>query len=144
MRKLDAMPRALSVDAMSVLLDFAAQRYDRATFLNVLGKDRVMQSWLWQMGVDEGKAKGELKGQLEAARQICSDLAQELHPAVAADLIPAIEACEQAQTLRSWVLQCAKLPDEAFVTLVTGKPPVRAARSRVTRPSRRATSSKRR
>ena len=125
---------------MSVLLDFAAQRYDRATFLNVLGKDRAMQSWLWQMGVDEGRAKG----QLEAVRQMCSDLAQELHPAVAADLIPAIEACEQAQTLRSWVLQCAKLPDEAFVTLVTGKPTVRAARSRATRPSRRATSSKRR
>ena len=144
MRKLDAMPRALSVDAMSVLLDFAAQRYDRATFLNVLGKDRVMQSWLWQMGVDEGEARGEAKGELKAARQMCSDLVKEFHPAVAADLIPAVEACDRREALRSWALQCAKLSDEAFATLVTGKPPVRAARSRATRPSRRATSSKRR
>jgi hypothetical protein len=39
--------------------------------------------------------------------------------------------------LRSWALQCAKLSDEAFVTLVTGKRPRRVARSRATRPSRR-------
>ncbi len=141
-RRLDAMPGPQSVDAMSVLLDFASQRYDRATFWNVLGKDRAMQSWLWQMGVDEGEAKGEVKGQLKAVRQMCSDLVKEFHPAVAADLLPAIEACDQLETLRSWALQCAKLPDDAFVTLVTGKPPVRVARSRATRPSLR--SSKRR
>jgi hypothetical protein len=29
---------------MSVLLGFAARRHDRATFMSVLGKDRVMQS----------------------------------------------------------------------------------------------------
>ena len=62
-RRLDAMPGPQSADAMSVLLDFAAQRYDRATFMNVLGKDRVMQSWLWQMGVDEGEARGQARGQ---------------------------------------------------------------------------------
>ena len=132
------MPRPQAADAMSVLLDFAAQRYDRATFLNVLGKDRVMQSWLYQMGVDEGEAKGTLK----TARRMCADLVKEFHPGSAAALLPAIEACDQPETLRSWTLQCAKLSDEAFVMLVTGKPPVRVARSRATRPSRR--SSKRR
>jgi len=145
-RMLDALPRPQSADAMSVLLDFASQRYDRATFWNVLGKDRVMQSWLWQLGVDEGKAEGQaegkVRGRLEAVRQLCADLVTELHPAVAAGVLPAIEACDQPETLRSWALQCAKLPDEAFVMLVTGKPPVRVARSRATRPSRR--SSKRR
>ena len=83
-------------------------------------------------------AKGEAKGQLKAVRQMCSDLVKEFHPAVAADLLPAIEACDQLETLRSWALQCAKLRDDAFVTLVTGKPPVRVARSRATRPSRRS------
>ena len=39
-----------------------SQRYDRATFLNVLGKDRVMQSWLYQMGRDEGEARGSPGG----------------------------------------------------------------------------------
>jgi hypothetical protein len=49
----------------------------------------------------------------------------------AAAPVPAIEACDQAETLRSWTLQCAKLSDRAFVTLVTGKPRARAARSQV-------------
>ena len=137
-RKLDAMPGPQSAGAMPVLLDFASQRYDRATFWNVLGKDRAMQSWLYQMGVDEG----EVRGQIKNARQVCADLVREFHPRSAAALLPAIEACDQPETLRSWALQCAKLSDEAFVTLVTGKPPVRVARARATRPSRR--SSKRR
>jgi hypothetical protein len=138
MRMLDALPKPQSADAISVLLDFAAQRYDRATMLNVLGKDRVMQSWIWQMGVDEGEARGQIKN----ARQVCADLVKEFHPDSADSLLPAIEACDQTETLRSWTLQCAKLSDEAFVKLVTGKPRTRAARSRATRPSLR--SSKRR
>jgi hypothetical protein len=69
---------------------------------------------------------------------MCADLVKEFHPDSAAALLPAIEACDQPETLRSWALQCAKLPDEAFVTLVTGKHPVRVARSRATRPSQRS------
>jgi hypothetical protein len=53
-------------------------------------------------------------------------------------LLPAIEACDHPETLRSWTVQCAKLPHEAFVMLVTGKPPVGVARSRATRPTRRS------
>jgi len=140
-RRLAAMPRPQATDAMSVLVGFAARRYDRATFMNVLGKDRVMQSWLSELGV-EAEARGEVKGQIKNARQMCSDLVKEFHPGTAAALLPAIEACDRPETLRSWALQCAKLPDEAFVMLVTGKPPARVARSRATRPSRR--SSKRR
>ena len=136
-RRLDAMPRPQGADAMSVLLGFAARRYDRPTFMNALGKDPVMQSWLDQLGV-EGEARGEARGQIKNARQMCSDLVKEFHPGTAAALLPAIEACDQPETLRSWALQCAKLPDEAFVTLVTGKHPVRVARSRATRPSQRS------
>jgi hypothetical protein len=69
---------------MSTLLDLASQRYDRATFWNVLGKDRVMQSWLWQMGRDEGEATGEARGKAEgearALRLVCADLAKESPP----------------------------------------------------------------
>jgi hypothetical protein len=127
---LDAMPKWQSEGAISVLLGFAAERYDMKTFFDVLGKDRVMQSWIWQLGVDEGQVK--------YARQVCADLVAEFHPAVAADLIPVVEVCDKPETLRSWILQCAKLPDGAFVALVTGKPPVRVARARATRPSRRS------
>jgi predicted transposase YdaD len=136
-RRLDAMPKPQAAAAMSVLLDFAAQRYDRATFRDVLGKDPVMQSWLDELRV-EGEARGEARGQIKNARQMCADLVNEFHPGTAAALLPEIEACDQPETLRSWALQCTKLTDEAFVTLVTGKPRARGARARATRPSRRS------
>jgi hypothetical protein len=143
---LDAMPQAAATDAISVLLDLASQRYDRSTLLGVLGKERAMQSWLWQMGVDEGEAKGLDKGLAEgraqgevlAARRLCADLAKEYHRAVAARVLPAIESCRQPATLRSWALQCARLSDDAFVKLVTGQRPARLTRSRAGKPSRRA------
>jgi hypothetical protein len=136
-RSLDAMPRAQAADAMAALMAFAARRYDRATFMSVLGKDRVMESWLDEE-IAEREARGEARGRIKAARQMCSDLVKEFHPGKAAALLPAIEACDRTETLRSWSLQCAKLSDEAFVTLVTGKPRARAARSRAARPSRRS------
>jgi hypothetical protein len=150
-RKLDAMPRPKATDAISALLGLVAQRYDRATFLNVLGKDRAMQSWLWQMGADEGEAKGEARGEargraegeLKNARQVCADLVRELHPGTAATLLPAVEACEEPETLRSWAVQCARLSDHALVVLVTGKRPARVARARANRPSRRASAKRR-
>jgi predicted transposase YdaD len=148
-RRLDAFPRPQSLDAMSVLLDFASQRYDRATLRRVLGKDRIMESYLWQMGLDEGEAKGLAKGlaegreegQANAARQICADLAKAFHPGVAKRLLPVIQACEQPKTLRAWILECPKLSDAAFAALVTGEPTA-PRRSRTSRPARRAASAR--
>jgi hypothetical protein len=77
---------------MSALIDFVGQRYDGATFLNVLGKDRVMQSWLWQMGRDEGESRGRAEGETHALRRVCVDLAKEIHPRVAAHVLSAIES----------------------------------------------------
>jgi hypothetical protein len=135
-------------------------RYDGATGLNVLGKDRVMQSWLWQMGRDEGEARGRaqgeaqgraqgeaqgraqgeaqgrVEGQTDAARRICVDLAKECHPRVAPRLLRAIEACDEPERLRAWILQCPKLSDAEYVALVTGKPAPAVTRSRTSRPSR--------
>jgi predicted transposase YdaD len=137
-RRLDSLPRAIAEDAMPALLDLASQRYDRSTFLEVLGKDRVMQSWIYQMGVDDGQVKGKAEGEAEASRRLCADLAREFHPRVADRVLPAIEACDKPETLRAWALQCAKLSDQAFAALVTSGGSTRAAGSRAARPSRRA------
>lgn len=155
-RKLDALPRPQSADALSVLLDLASQRYDRETLLSVLGKDRIMQSYLWQMGLDtgevkgraeglaEGLAKGKAEGEVKAVRQICLDLAQSLHPRVAKRVLPAIQACAQPATLRAWILECPKLSDAAFAALIASKPPSprRARTSRPSRGSRRSVSAR--
>jgi hypothetical protein len=100
------------------------------------------------MGVDSGRAEGRDEGQREgrvlAGRQTCADLAKALHRRVAWRALPAIEACEDPETLRAWILQCPKLSDAEFLALVTGKPAARSSRSRAPRPPRRARSSKRR
>ena len=131
-RMLDALPRPESADAISSLLDLASRRYDRGTFWNVLGKDRVMQSWLWQLGRDEGEAEGQTR----ALRLVCADLAKELHPRVAARVLPAIDSCDEPETLRAWILQCPKLSGPRFAALVTGQPPAPVTRSRTSQPSR--------
>ncbi len=95
-----------------------------------------MESWLWQLGRDEGEARGRAEGEAQAVRRICVDLARECHPHVAARVLPVIEACAQPETLRAWVLQCPKLSDGEFVALVTGQPPKHVTRSRTSRPSR--------
>ena len=140
--KLDALPRPEAADAMSILLDLTSQRYDRATFLDVIGKDRAMQSWLYQMGRDEGEAKGRDEGREEGqvliARRICADLVKATHPRVARSVLPRIEQCAEAETLRGWILECPKLSDTAFVTLVSGRRGSGTARSRVSRPARAA------
>ena len=142
--KLDALPRPEAADAMSILLDLTSQRYDRATFLDVIGKDRAMQSWLYQMGRDEGEAKGRQEGRDEGreegqvliARRICADLVKATHPRVARSVLPRIEQCAEAETLRGWILECPRLSDAAFTKLIKGPGGPRAARARVGRPSR--------
>jgi hypothetical protein len=95
-----------------------------------------MQSWLWQLGRDEGEAAGRAEGEARALRRVCADLAKELHPRVAARVLPAIDACDQPETLRAWILQCPRLTAPDFAALVTGKAAGRVVRSRTSRPSR--------
>ena len=63
-RRLDAMPRAQAADAMSVLLGFAARRYDRATFMNVLGRTASWShGWIsFSPSVRPGARPGERPG----------------------------------------------------------------------------------
>ncbi len=145
-RMLDTLPPPESSDAMATLLDLAGQRYDRATFWKVLGKDRVMQSWLWQAGRDEGEvrgraegeARGRADGEVLALRRVCAGLTKELHPRMAGRLVPLIESCDRPETLQAWILACHKRSGAEFAALVTGQPSARLVRSRTSRPARRS------
>lgn len=103
-----------------------------------------MQLWLWQLGRDEGEARGRAEGEAlglaegeaRALRLVCGDLAKELHPRLAARVLPAIDSCDEPETLRAWILQCPKLSGPRFAALVTGQPPAPVTRSRTSQPSR--------
>ncbi len=101
-----------------------------------------MQSWLWQLGRDEGevrgRAEGEAEGRIRALRLACADLTKELHPRVAERVLPTIDACDQPETLRAWIMQCPKLSGAEFAAVVTGRPSEHVVRSRSSRPSRRS------
>jgi hypothetical protein len=95
-----------------------------------------MQSWLWQLGRDEGEARGRAEGEARALRTVCADLVRELHPRVAARVLPAVESCDRPEALRAWIIQCPKLTGAQFAALVTGQPAEPVVRSRTSRPSR--------
>ena len=86
-------------------------------------------------GEFKGQAKGRAEGEARALRHICADLVKALHPRVATRVLPVIEACQQSETLRAWILECTKLPAAAFAALVTSKP-TSPRRSRTSHPSR--------
>ncbi len=104
---------------------------------------RVRQLWLWQLGQDEGEARGRAEGEAlgraegeaRALRLVCLDLARQLHPRVAARVRPTIDSCDEPETLHAWILQCPKVSGPAFAALVTGRPGD-VTRSRTSRPSR--------
>ena len=98
---------------------------------------RVSGSWA------QGWWDGFVEGIRLTSRTMCLDVVERHHAAVLSLVEPVIKACPCPFQLKEWAVVSSEISDEAFVTLVTGKPPVRAARSRASRPSRRATSSKR-
>ena len=98
---------------------------------------RVSGSWT------QGWWDGFVDGIRLTSRSMCLDVVERHHAAVLSLVEPVIKACPCPFQLKEWAVVSSEISDEAFVTLVTGKPPVRVARSRGSRPSRRATSSKR-
>jgi hypothetical protein len=93
---------------------------------------RVSGSWA------QGWWDGFVGGIRLASRTMCLEVVERHHAAVLSLVEPVIKACPCPFQLKEWAVVSSEISDEAFVTLVTGKPPVRIAR-----PSRRATSSKR-
>ena len=81
------------------------------------------------------------KGEIEAARSLCTDLARQHHAKAFPLVATAIEACADPRILREWALAAPLTSDDEFVRLVTAPRPVR---SRVPRPSRRSPAPRRR
>jgi hypothetical protein len=86
----------------------------------------------------QGWRQGFVDGSRIASRNMCVIVVRQHHAAVLSLVETHIKACPSHFQLVEWAIASAELSDEAFVTLVTGKPAVGAGRARATRPSRRS------
>ena len=121
-----ALPQERSPDAEAILLLLAGRYYTVEELTRVVGREKMIQSSVWQAawaegkqeGEAEGKAEGEAKGRLETERELCLALVKKHHPALLAKAAPVVEACDDPGLLRTWVLSASDDDEKSFATLL--------------------------
>jgi predicted transposase YdaD len=97
------VPDAQQADLLALWHAFAGGKYTVEQLERIIGKERLMESTVYQWGLAEGLAKGEadglIKGQLAAARALCQRAVRKWHPRAGAKVWAAIEACTDLAAL---------------------------------------------
>jgi predicted transposase YdaD len=129
-RILDAASPAQQPDLLAALNIFAGQRYTAKELSRIVGRERMMESSVWQeavaigqargmaLGRVEGKAEGRVEGKVEGEREACLALVAEFHPELLDSLRPVVERCRDAARLKAWLVQIPRLSPEALVRLI--------------------------
>jgi predicted transposase YdaD len=98
-------------DLLALLHAFAEGKYTIEQLERIIGKERLMESTVYQWGLTEGLAKGRsegrtegeaaglIKGQLAVARELCRKAVRKWHPRAGAKVWTTIEACTDLAAL---------------------------------------------
>ena len=114
-----ALPEERGSDAERILLLLAARRYTVEELARIIGRERMLDDILSESSIYQWMvAKGELKGELKAERELCLELVKKHHPALVETAAAAIAACEDPTRLKTWILSAGDLDDEAFARLL--------------------------
>ena len=121
-----ALPGEPVPEAESVLLHLAGRHYTFEEILKVVGRERMIQSSVWNEALNEGRTEGRTEGrnegrtegQLQAERRLCVKMVEKYHPALLAVARPAIDACSDPDRLEEWVVSAPDLDDEAYARLL--------------------------
>ena len=105
-------------EAESVLLYLAGRHYTLEQILELVGRERMIQSSVWNGGRDEDRSEDLSEGQLRAERRLCVKMVEKYHPALTTSAIPVIEACSDPDRLEEWVVSAPDLNDEAYGRLL--------------------------
>ncbi len=109
-------PEPQKPDLLAILHVLAEQRYTGEDLKRLIGRERIMQSIIWQEaraeGLEEGLEKGLKKGELRAERRVCRAMVKRYHPALLDDVAPTIDTCTDLPRLRAWTLEAPALSDE--------------------------------
>lgn len=92
----------------------AGAHHNAEVLTRLFGREKMIQSSVWQAALAEGQAEGRLR----AEREVCIELIRKRHPALLAKAIPAIEACEDHEKLGDWILSAGDLDDAGFARLL--------------------------
>jgi predicted transposase YdaD len=102
-----AAPAAQQMDLLAILHAFAESKYTVKQLERIIGRERIMESSIYQWGLEEGHtkglteghAKGLLEGQLAATRKLCRETVRKWHPRAGAKVWAAIEDCTDLAAL---------------------------------------------
>lgn len=118
-------PHGLS-EAHTALFMLAGRYYTVAELAQILGRDKLMQSSLWQEALAEGRQegrqeglrRGRRQGRLRTARALCRALVARYHPTFVEQAGPAIDACDDLTLLEHWSLETPAATPAAFARLL--------------------------
>jgi len=112
-------------DLLAIVHVLAEQRYTVEQLRRLIGRERIMQSSIWQEARDEGREEGREEGRAEAREQIlrverelCREIVRRCHPTLLSWAIPVIESCADPERLKSWVVQAPTLSAEDYRRLL--------------------------
>ena len=95
-------------DLLAILHAFGQYQYTIEQLNRIIGRERIMESWIYQEGRAEGRAeglleghtKGLLEGQLAAARELCREAVRHWHPRAGKRVWKAISDCTDLAALK--------------------------------------------
>jgi predicted transposase YdaD len=107
---------AQQADLLALLHAFAGGKYTIEQLERIIGRDRLMESTVYQWGLTEGLAKGRaegeaaglIKGQLTAARELCREAVRKWHPRAGVKVWSAIERCTDPAVLKDVTLNASE------------------------------------
>jgi len=112
-RQIEVMaPPAQQTDLLAILHAFAERKYTLKQLERIIGRERIMESTIYQWGLEEGRTKGRaeglLEGQLTVARELCRKAVHKWHPRAGTKVWTAIEDCADLTVLEEVTLNASE------------------------------------
>jgi predicted transposase YdaD len=105
-------PEARQADLLALLHAFAEGKYTVEQLERIIGKERIMESSVYQwgraQGQAEGRAEGEAVGLLKGQREMCREAVRKWHPRAGAKVWSAIEQCTDPEALKDVMLNASE------------------------------------
>jgi len=104
-------------DLLAILHAFGQYRYTIEQLNQIIGRERIMESWIYQ----EGRAEGLVAGQLANAREFCREAVRHWHPRAGKKVWEAINDCTDLAALKEVTVNAAEWSPEQIRRQLTAR-----------------------
>jgi predicted transposase YdaD len=112
-------------DLLAILHAFGQYQYTIEQLNRIIGRERIMESWIYQEGraegLLEGHTKGLLEGQLAAARELCREAVRHWHPRAGKRVWKAISDCTDLAALKEVTVNASEWSTRDILHRLTGR-----------------------